>query len=78
MSLCENCEYSYYENHGEEGCESMCRIFGYEPPDSLQRADGQGCICNRQTLAKYDRQNREDERFIIEGYKNFIVAQGDR
>lgn len=74
---CENCEYSYYENHGEDGCESMCEIFGYEPPDNLQRTDGEGCICNRQTLAKKDRQNREDERFIIKEYKDFVVAQGE-
>ena len=68
---CENCEYSYYENHGEDGCESMCRIFGYEPPDSLQRADGEGCICNRQTLSKFKRLNDESEKYIIKEYGDF-------
>lgn len=71
---CENCEYSYYENHGEDGSESMCEIFGYEPPDNLQRSDGEGCICNRQTLAKFKRQNDADEKYIIADYGGFVEA----
>ena len=70
---CENCEYSYYENYGEDGCESMCSVFGYEPPDNLQRTDGQGCIYNRQTLAKIKRQNDVAEmKFLIADYGRFV------
>ena len=55
---CDNCSYKTYEYYGDETVPS-CKIFGEEIPEGLDRIDGEGCICNRQTLEKYKRLNDE-------------------
>ena len=54
---CSNCEYLYYPEY--ESNYTSCRVFGDETPEKYERKDGEGCICNRQQLAKKYRENEE-------------------
>lgn len=54
---CDGCPYHKYEIY--EDANEYCTVFGEFPEDEKSRKDGEGCIYNMRTLAKYKRKNDE-------------------
>jgi hypothetical protein len=68
---CSGCPYRYHPF--SEYSYTSCRVFGDDTPEQYARKDGEGCICNRKTLAKLFKENEEawmkEAASFVEWYK---------
>ena len=70
IMLCSNCQYKQYT--GAETYDTTCYIFGDDVPDDYARVDGEGCRCNRKTLAKFAKENNEAWLNDVKNFVEFI------
>lgn len=73
MPKCNSCKYLCYPEY--ESSYTECQVFGDEIPEKYERKDGEGCRCNKRTLEKLIRQNKEAWEKECEAYVDWFTSK---